>query len=70
MKDAFNYESVTNSGMNNNSAFGSGGSMANPMYQQVCCNGEYTRNTMRGINRSKAKSRGKCISKQKGFWQL
>lgn len=63
-------QSTTNSGMNNNTAFGSGGSPANPMYQRVRCEGEYTRNTMRGIKRSAAKSRGKCISKKKRFWEI
>ena len=51
--------------------FGSGGSMNNPMYRKICCEGTYEPLSGRAKRRMTEKySYGKCISKKKKFWNL
>ena len=49
---------------------GSGGSLSNPMYQQVCCKGIYSSHSGRSKLRFTQKKRGVCLSKKKQFFQL
>ena len=54
----------------NDGAYGSGGSMNNPMYLNIACNGNYESMTGRGKQRYIQKKKGKCLSKKKKFFEL
>ena len=53
-----------------NSTFGSGGSMRDPMYKNIACEGTYCQETGRGKRRHFLKSNGVSISKKKKFYEL
>ena len=54
----------------NDGAYGSGGSMNNPMYRNIACNGNYESMTGRGKQRYIQKKKGGCLSKKKKFFEL
>ena len=51
-------------------AYGSGGSMRNPMYQKVCARGCYVPASGRCKRRYSQKGKGICLSNKKQFWEL
>jgi len=51
-------------------AYGSGGSMNNPMYRKIACVGNYESMTGRGKQRYIKKKKGECLSKKKQFFEL
>ena len=55
---------------NGTGAWGSGGSMSNPMYKHVHTVGCYTPYSGRKKKRFQEKSRGVCVSKKWKFWEL
>ncbi len=52
------------------SAYGSGGSLRDPMYKNIQCEGTYHPQTGRGKRRHALKERGISISKKKKFFEL
>ena len=54
----------------NDGAYGSGGSMNNPMYRNIACDGNYESMTGRGKQRYIQKKNGASLSKKKKFWEL
>ena len=52
------------------SAYGSGGSMNDPMYNNICCEGTYHPMSGRGKRRFTQKMNGSSLSKKKKFFQL
>ena len=53
-----------------NSAYGSGGSMRDPMYKNIACEGTYHPQSGRGKRRHSQKSNGVCLSKKKKFYEV
>jgi len=51
-------------------AYGSGGSLNNQMYSNVCARGKYVPLSGRGKERYRAKASGECLSRKKKFWEL
>lgn len=65
--DVSPYRGITN-GKN---GFASGGSMNNPMYQNICCTGVYTPRTGRSKKRTILREKyGIKLNKDKNFWDL
>ena len=54
----------------NDGAYGSGGSMNNPMYRKIACDGHYQRFTGRRKQRHRDRRNGISLSKKKQFWEL
>tara|TARA_B100001113_G_scaffold347297_1_gene339503 strand:+ start:34 stop:276 length:243 start_codon:yes stop_codon:yes gene_type:complete len=54
----------------NDGAYGSGGSMNNPMYRKIACDGNYEPMSGRGKQRYFKKKNGECLSKKKQFFEL
>jgi hypothetical protein len=56
---------------NGKNGFASGGSMNNPMYQNICCTGAYTPATSRSKKRTILREKyGIKLNKGKNFWDL
>lgn len=56
---------------NGKNGFASGGSMNNPMYQKIHCNGAYTPQTGRSKKRTILREKyGLKLNKGKNFWDL
>ena len=51
-------------------AYGSGGSMCNPMYKQIHTEGLYVPASGRCKKRLIQKAKGICLSKKSQFWDL
>ena len=51
-------------------AYGSGGSMNNPMYRKIACDGNYESMTGRGKQRYLKRRNGVSLSRKKKFWEL
>ena len=67
-QDGGAYKDGINNG--NDGAYGSGGSLNNPMYRNIACDGRYESMTGRGKQRYIKKKKGECLSKKKQFFEL
>lgn len=55
---------------NGTGAWGSGGSLCNPMYRHIHNKGAYSPYSGRNKKRINQKARGVCLSKKWKFWEL
>ena len=65
-----NFEEQKKYGEPISSAYGSGGSLSDPMYKNICCSGTYHPMTGRSKRRHSERKNGISQSKKKKFFQL